>query len=62
MTTAIITHKCGAFNENRKKKGAVPKCRACRDEVHEGELCLCVNGLNVPYEQNFVSETAFSFV
>ena len=29
--------------------------------MEEGELCVCVTGLYVPFEQNFVIETKFYF-
>ena len=32
-----------------------------RNEQQDGELCILVVGLYVPYEQNFVVETTFYF-
>jgi len=45
----------------KKKKGPVPRCRACRKTQNEDELTVIVTGLYVPYEQNFVTETMFYF-
>ena len=43
------------------KRGQTPRCRGCRKEQKDGELCLSVTGLYVPYGQNFVVETNFYF-
>ena len=38
-----------------------PRCRAYRKEQEDGELCVSVVGLYVPYGQHFVVETTFYF-
>ena len=43
------------------KRGQTPRCRGCRGEQKDGELCLSVTGLYVPYGQAFVVETNFYF-
>ena len=43
------------------KRGQTPRCRGCREEQKDGELCLSVTGLYVPYGQTFVVETNFYF-
>ncbi|CAB3994344.1 Angiopoietin-1 receptor [Paramuricea clavata] len=43
------------------QRGTIPRCRCCRKEQHDGDLCVSVVGLYVPYEQNFVVETTFYF-
>jgi predicted nucleic acid-binding Zn finger protein len=49
------------LERKEKKRGQVPRCRGCQAEQQDGELCLSVTGLYVPYEQNFVVETSFYF-
>ena len=49
------------LERKEKKRGQTPRCRGCRDIQKDGELCLLVTGLYVPYEQNFVVETTFYF-
>ena len=45
----------------KKKKGLAPRCRACGRTQNEDELTVNVTGLDVPYEQNFVTETMLYF-
>ena len=49
------------LERKEKKRGQVPRWRGCRAEQKDGEPCLSVTGLYVPYEQNFVVETNFYF-
>jgi hypothetical protein len=43
------------------QRGTIPRCRCCRKEQRDGDLCASVVGLYVPYEQNVVVETTFYF-
>lgn len=49
------------LGRKEKKRGQTPRCRACRVEIEEGDLCVYVTGLYVPFEQNFVIQTNFYF-
>ena len=53
--------KVWVLKRKNKQKGTTPRCRGCRKEQNEGELCVSVVGLYVPFEQNFVVETTFYF-
>ena len=53
--------KTWILKKKNKQRGTTPRCRGCRNEQQDGELCISVVGLYVPYEQNFVVETTFYF-
>ena len=53
--------KAWILKKKNKQRGTTPRCRCCRKEQNEGELCISVVGSYVPYEQNFVVETTFYF-
>ena len=63
MTLGVKTNKSGLQKGRRKKKkrGQEPRCRACRKIQNEDEVTITVQGLYVPYKQNFVPETMFYF-
>ena len=49
------------LGRKEKKRGQTPRCRSCRVEIEEGDLCIYVTGLYVPFGQNFVIQTNFYF-
>jgi hypothetical protein len=51
-----LTHK-------EQKPGKNPHCKAskCKKEILPGDLCVCVIGLEVPYEQDFAIQSNFYF-
>ena len=49
------------LGKKEKKRGQTPKCSSCRVEVKEGDFCIYVTGLYVPFEQNFVIQRNFYF-
>ncbi len=53
--------KIWILKRKNKQKETTPRCRNCRNEQQDGELCIPVVGLYVPYKQNFVEETTFYF-
>ena len=55
-TTPVIWNAKRGIWEGKKKR-----CRACRVEIDEGDLCVYVTGLYVLFEQNFVIQTNFYF-
>jgi hypothetical protein len=44
-----------------KQSGSTPRCRGCRKEQNDGELCITVVGLYIPFEQNVIVETTSYF-
>ena len=57
----MASHKYGTLKEKRKNEGKCHDAGDACDEQKDGEPCLSVTGLYVPYEQNFVVETNFYF-
>lgn len=53
--------KIWILKKKEKKRGPTPRCRSCREEQSDGDLCISVTGLYVPYEQNLVVETTFYY-
>jgi len=49
------------LGRKEKKRGQTPRSRSCSVEIEEGDLCVYVTGLCVPFEQNFVVQTNFYF-
>ena len=56
-----IKPKVWILKKKDKQRGPTPRCRNCRNEQPDRELTITVTGLYVPYEQDFVIETAFYY-
>ena len=67
VANLLQNDRCNSMPKNwtvgpkERKKGPTPRCRSCRKEILENNLCVSVMGLYVPFENNFAVETTFYF-